>query len=198
MMPLHVTTTDDPTLTGLIPQPSRRRDGLVVAAALLALVAAAGLGGAVRMDLRPHASGADLLPGGRIAYTVALEGRAYPGMRVTDLHPPAGLRTDAVWVLGPDDPDPLSDATSLDAAVTAMEASGEPGLLPQSVPLTGVRLLVVLEVEDCAAVADDAQDGVVVDPPIVSLQSVVGSGSQLDLDFFSWPRADLERAGACG
>lgn len=198
MLPPQVTTTDDPTLTGLLPQSSRARDLLVVAAALLALVAAAWLGGAVRMDLRPEASGADLLPDGRVAYTVTLAGRSYPGVRVTDLHPPGGTRTTAVWVLQSDDPDPLTDATSLSSAVSAMEASGEPGVLPQSVPLSGLRLLVVLEVQDCAAIADDAQGGVAVDPPILSLQSMVGSGSQIDLEFFSWPRTDLERAGACG
>lgn len=191
------TTPADPTLDALVPLPSRRRNAVVLVLALLALVAAAWLGAAVRLDLRPSAGGAELLPDGRIAYTASLDGRSFPGVRVTDLRPPEGTRTASVWVLGPDDPDPLADATSLSDAVATMQASDNPGALPQ--PVSGdVRLLVLLEVEDCAALTDGAQPRTGVYPPILEVRSLFGSVSQVDLDSFTWPAADLEAAGACG
>jgi hypothetical protein len=187
----------DQSLVELIPEPSRVRNVFVMAAALLALVATACLGAAARLDLRPSAGGADLLPNGRVAYAVNFEGRVFPGTRVTDFRPPEGTRSMAVWLLGPDDPHPLSSATTIASAVSAMEASGIPGILPQSVPSSGLRLLVVLQVDDCAAISDGAPEGTEAQPPIIEVSSGVGSVNQVDLDFFSWPRLDLDAEGVC-
>jgi hypothetical protein len=190
-------TTDDPTLAGLVPQPSRVRNVVVVGLAVLALVAAAWLGTALRLDLRDRVGGAELMSEGRIAYAASFGGRSFPGVQVTAVHPPAGTRTLAVWVLGPGDPDPLHDATSLTAAVEVMQASGATDVLPQRVPVSGLQVLVLLEVEDCAARSDEDGPSSTEDPMILELRSPLGSGAQFDLDFFAWPRADLEAVGAC-
>ena len=188
----------DPTLAALVPEPSRARNAVVVALALAAVAGAAWLGSGEALDLRPTVGGAELLPDGRIVYAKTFAGRTSPGMRVDSLRPPAGTRAAAVWLLDADDPDPLDDGTALSAAVAVMEASGEPGTLPQAVPPEGVRLLVVLQVEDCSRLADTSAPPVVTSPPIVSIRSLLGSVSQVDLDAFTWPLEDLEAVAACG
>ena len=79
-----------------------------------------------------------------------------------------------------------------------MQASGSTGVLPQFVPVSGLQVLVLLEVDDCDALADDGPPGTTVDPAILEVRSPLGSGAQVDLDFITWPREDLEAVGACG
>lgn len=189
-------SVEDPTLASLVPRPSRRRDALLVVLALAALVAAGWLGSASRLDLRGQSGGGELLPDGRVAQAVEVDGRVVPGTRVVAVDAPAGTRVAAVWVLDADDADPFAEVAGLRDAVAARQSAGDPGTLPRAVPSAGLRLLVLLEVEDCTLVADDAPGSPGSDGA-VEVRSPLGSEHRLDLVAFTWPREDLEAAGAC-
>ncbi|WP_309135355.1 hypothetical protein [Cellulomonas sp.] len=187
---------EDPTLTSLVPRPSRWRDALLVVLALTALVAAGWLGTASRLDLRGQSGAGELLRDGRVVQAVEVKGWVVPGTRVVSADAPAGTRVAGVWVLGADEPDPFVEVAGLHDALEARQAADDPGTLPRAVPSAGLRLLVLLDVEDCALLADDApaardHDGA------VEVRSPLGSTHRVHLAAFTWPREDLEAAGAC-
>ncbi len=189
----------DPTLAALVPTTSRGRTATVAALAVGALVLAGWFGTSARLNARVHSEGADLLGDGRVAIVADLAAPRFPRAQLVDVTPARGTTLDSVWVLTGNDPHPL-DGARVDQTVAALEGQHDrPTALPQVLTSGEARVLILLDVTDCAQV--EAADAGPLDPvdgaPSLRLRSVLGTSQDVALSWFGWPRADLVAAGAC-
>ncbi len=189
----------DPTLAALVPTTSRRRTATVAALAVGALVLAGWFGTGARLNAWVLAEGTDLLGDGRVAIVADLDAPRFPRARLVDVTPARGTTLDSVWVLTGNDPNPLGGAR-VDQTVTTLEGQHDrPNALPQVLPGGEARVVILLDVTDCAQL--EAADARTLEPvdgaPSLRLRSVLGTSQDVALSWFGWSRADLVAARAC-
>jgi len=179
-----VTTTDDPSLASLVPQPSTLRNVVLVVGALTALAALAltpwlGHPTAVPIDSR---GGAALLAGGAITSVDLDPSAAVTLVRVDDV--PGAHVVDA-WVVrdNHDGTARLPDPDLADTAAGVTLGSSYDALPAHVTAHENAALLVRWTIDDCTALDEGAE-------PALVLRNVVGLSSMQTLPSWLGPQID--------